>query len=161
MVLFLQFRWPHTIHMSSKWFAKKKRWRNYHFRHRMARNTGWAYLPQSQWHTFFRRWHPGTWPIYFPCLWRGTNVSPMKTNPQHHGTTRAPLHRVMSDILRLPAAPGHPGANQSSGLKQRPRQTPLAEPSGITVYHLNQLDIWRESGDPVFICPASMVLCRV
>lgn len=83
------------------------------------------------------------------------------SNPQHCGTTRAALHRVMSDILRLPAAPGHPGANQSSGLKQGPRQTPLAEPSGITVYHLNQLDIWRESGDPVFICPASVVLCGV
>lgn len=43
--------------------------------------------------------------------------------------TRAALRGVMSDILRLPAAPGHPGANQSSGLKQSPRQTPLAEPA--------------------------------
>ncbi len=60
---------------------------------------------------------------FFVHLYKGAKVSPTATDAdtvpvtsEHHGTARAALLRIMSDILRLPAAPGHPEASQSEGL---------------------------------------------
>lgn len=80
--------------------------------------------------------HPDT--AHSTASWSYARSSPQKT----------------PDVSRLPAAPGHQRANQSQGSESGPYQStpppppppPPAEASSLTVYHLNQTDIWRVWG---------------
>lgn len=134
--------------------------------HWEGRKAAQAYLPHNQ---PWLQWHFPmiVWPTFCVkgllsrCKRLAYNHQSRHCSytPEHHGTTCAALPRIMSDISRLPAAPGHPEASQSVDLSLP--NLPLAEPSSITVYHLNQTDIWRESGASTFICLASVVLSMV
>lgn len=143
--------------------CRSQRWSSW--KHLDGRNAAHAHLPQLQRHTFPQLWQPCTWPIYVCVSSRACKS--LSTNHQSRScpcNLRASWHRtcrISSDISRLPAALGHPEANQSEAWLESPHQTPLAEPSSITVYHLNQTDIWRDSEAPAFICPAFVVLCVV
>ena len=109
-------RWSY-VSRSSSWFSSSSRTcrnqRCYTWKH-------WELLPHKVTVTHFppQQWQPGTWPT---SVWTGAKVSPATMNPdgvtsEHHGTTRAALLRIVSDISRLPAAPGHPEASQSESL---------------------------------------------
>lgn len=108
---------------SSKWLAKTKDKRREWKKNPApsGRRKTDSYLPPSWWHTFLQQWHLTH---IFPCLRRSFRTT-SRCSSQHHGSARAALLRVKSDILSLPAGPGQSGASQSqrSDAPQPPSRT--------------------------------------
>lgn len=79
---------------------------------------------------------------FFGGIEKKTSAQAVFSLPSEHLVPRAAFLGV---ILRLTSAPGHPKAGQSEGSLSSPQQNPpLAEPSIVTLYHLNQTDICTE-----------------